>query len=337
MSSLRRRAAALVCFVSLAAGLWLWLDHLGDQVDWIIVEGPAHVVVGEPVRLQVHATRLAADTLLRVDLHWATERNNSLGFLAAGEPRTETKFADTIDFNIAVPARENLRFVHGVIYLSPDGNWSNHTFAATTDLIPVALLRSDQSPELIRWPLRQLAEGSGRMNQPQSPLLRWATGVTWLVAAVWLGRQWQSARRSVKKPIELPRRQLLLAMSFALAGIWELAGLEIILGDQARSFARAEDLYYPRAIFQKGVISMMIAATLVWFGLRWRQRAARPWLLGFGLYLAVTLVDLLSYHAVDEFTGRSWHGVTLMAAIKLLCALTAVIRLLRIQNQSASV
>lgn len=333
MPALRRRAVVLICFVSLVAVLWFWLGRW-SEVEWLTVEGPAHVVVGEPVQLRVHLMRAEPEALLCADLHWASDRNTPEGFLAAGDAKAAVHSGGTFDFRIPVPARDHLRFVNGIIYLSPDGQWSNHTFVATTDLIPITLTRDGQAPVLVQWPLRQLAEDFARIAPSRSPLLRWAIGLSWLLAAAVLFRRLRQARHFPAQVTMLPRWGLVLAVGFVLAGVWELAGLENLLGNQARSLARAEDLYYPRAIFQKLVIAVTVAAAVVGLGAAWRKCVARPWLLAFGLYLTATLVNLLSLHAVDQLAGRSWHGVAFIDAIKLLCAVTAMLSLLRTKSQS---
>lgn len=318
-----RRAIARACFVGIAAGLWFWLGRL-DRIDWLMVEGPTHAVVGEPVSLRVHVTRLAADTILRVDLHRARDRNTSMGFLAAGEPRAGGKTGGIFDFTISIPAKDDLRFVNGIIYLTPDGSWSKHTFVATTDLIPITTTRDVLTTGLVQLPVRQLAERATWVTSPKSPLLRWATGVAWLFCAAALGRKLWPPRQFSRIASGSSRWDWGVAVGFALAGIWELAGFENTLGNWARSFARAEDVYYPRALFQKAVISVTIAAVIVWFGSGSRRRAVPLWLLSFGLYLAIATVNLFSLHAIDQYASASWHGLALVDAVKFPCAVIAL-------------
>lgn len=323
MPALRRRAIALACFASIAAGLWFWLGRL-EHIDWLVVEGPAQAVVGEPVSLRVHVKRWAVDSKLCVDLHWSRDRNTSLGFLAAGEPKAVNKTGGTFDFTIPVPARDNLHFVNGIIYLSPDGDWNNHTFAATTDLIPMTTTRSVRATGLVRLLVRQLAEDTARGVPPKSSPLRLATGLAWLFCAVMFGRWHWRAGRFSRPAIKAPRWGLGFAVGFALAGIWELAGFENMLGNWARSWARAEDIYYPRVLFQKAVLSLILAAVVVWFGFCGRRRRLRWWLLSFGLYLAITTVNLLSLHALDQYAAISWRGLALVDALKFPCAVIAL-------------
>ncbi len=315
--ALRRRAIALTCFVSIAAGFWFWLGRL-EHLDWLRVEGPTHIVVGEPVTLRVHVARLEADAVLCVDLHWASDRNTPMGFLAEGEPRAVGKTGATFDFTLPVPTRDNLRFVNGIIYLSSDGDWNNHTFVAATDLIPMTTARGVQATGLVRLPVRQLAEVPPRVTPPNSSLLRWATGLVWLFCVVVLGRQFSGPA------IGASRRRFLFAVGFALAGIWELAGFENTLGNWARSHARAEDVYYLRVIFQTAMISLTVAVAITWLGFGGQRRAIPLWWLSFGFYLAIATVNLFSLHAIDQYATASWHGLTLVDALKCSCAVIAL-------------
>ena len=85
--------------------------------------------------------------------------------------------------------------------------------------------------------------------------------------------------------------------------------------------ARAGDFYYPRAVFQKVVISVAVAALAVFLLFVRRARSSRRLLLaGFGLYLGISVVNLVSLHVIDQVADLSWHGLTLVQALKLGCA-----------------
>jgi hypothetical protein len=114
---------------------------------------------------------------------------------------------------------------------------------------------------------------------------------------------------------------LVLAVVLALGCIWELFGLENRLGGLARALARAEHYYHARALVQKAIISVTIAATVVFLGfLRGRRTLHWPLVLFTGLYLALSVVNLLSFHSLDQYAGLSWHGITLVEAMKCACA-----------------
>lgn len=329
MLPLKRSAGALALFAGSAIGLWFWLEHISGAGGWLQVEGPPYAVMGEAMKLRVQVASAATATMLCADLHWSSERNSSQGFLAAGEARAISQTGGTFDFTIPVPALDKLRFVHAILYLSPDGNWSNHTFAASTGLIPVSQSSDGQTSGWVTWPLSQLEEGRSRFHPVSTPLLRWATGFAWLIGAVWLGRQIRQNRGPSANAWATHRWSLLLVVGFALAGIWELAGWESSLGNWARSWARAEDVYYPRAVFQKAVISVTVAALVVSLARGWRHRTRRWLPLSFGFYLALAAVNLLSLHAIDVYAAVSWHGLGLVDALKFLCAATALAGLYR--------
>jgi hypothetical protein len=159
---------------------------------------------------------------------------------------------------------------------------------------------------------------------------RWLTGLFLLAAS---GLAWMTSRSiSVSLPASRLERSwwLGLTVAFALAGTWELCGLENWVGAEARTLARAEDVYYPRALFQKAVISLTFAATVVCLGRIWRKRKSyQPALWFFGLYLAISIVNLLSLHSIDNYAGLSWHGITLIGAFKLLCAAATLLSVFR--------
>jgi hypothetical protein len=55
-------------------------------------------------------------------------------------------------------------------------------------------------------------------------------------------------------------------------------------------------------------------------GSNWRRLPGRLLWFGFGCYLVITLVNLLSLHALDQFASVAWHGWALVAVLKFLCA-----------------
>ena len=112
-----------------------------------------------------------------------------------------------------------------------------------------------------------------------------------------------------------------LVVLLALACMWELFGLEGWLGNWARAMAHAEDFYYPRAVLQKVVISVAVAATVLLLPFIRRARSShRLVLVSFGLYLAIAAVNLVSLHTIDKVADLSWHGVNLVQALKFVCA-----------------
>jgi hypothetical protein len=244
-----------------------------------------------------------------------------MGRLATGGTRAVGKEGGTFDFEIMVPPRAGLRFVTGIIYLSRTGNWQDHTLVAGTEVIPVSGNPAGQ----VEPPLEQLRLQSPGDDPTMHPLPaatpRLLTALLFLVATVATWGAGQSSADSSGRPGPEHRWWQGLAVLLALACLWEFFGLESWLGAQARAVARAEDLYYPRAVFQKAVISVAVAATATFLLFVRRARSSRRLLLVcFSLYLGISLVNLVSLHAIDRIADLSWHGLALVQALKLGCA-----------------
>lgn len=261
--------------------------------------------------------------MICADLHWAHERHTTKGFLASGTAQPIGPEGGQFDFEIMVPPQAGPHYVNIVIYLSPDGNWGSHTFAANTRLIPVSTNSPAAASRLVQRPVYEFVADDAHAQTATSPWPRWLTGSAWLISAGLLGRP---ALRTL-----CWRRTLILGM--LLGGITEFAGLEVWVGHLTRDFARAHDLYYPRETFQRAVISFVAAAAVICLWSSWRNRPRRLLRIGLGCYLAIALVNLLSLHALDQYAASSWLGFTLVDALKLVCAFTALIGVARAKDQ----
>jgi hypothetical protein len=310
----------LILLVAAAAASWWALSRLDFDVTWLTVEAPRHAVVGEVLPMHVHIAGLEESSQLCADLHWANLHDTSNGYLASGGAKPVGRQGGSFDFEIKVRATNGLHFVHGIIFLSPTGEWSNHTFAATTDLIPVTSSPDGRKAELVRLPVRLLEDHARDNVRPTAIpslltalLLLASSLVAWVICGSVASQPERSNRRL--------RRWQVLAAALALASVWEMFGLENWVWVHVRVLARAADVYYSRAVFQKATISVTIAATFVFLGILWRkQRSYQVLLVFFGLYLAIAVVDLLSLHSIDKIAGLSWLGVTLVESLKLVCA-----------------
>ena len=313
-SKLRFRLGVFLS-VMVAVVVWWWLGGLSTHAVWLKVEAPRQAVVGRPLPIRVHLAPMAKSARVSVDLHWATTRDVTEGFLATGGTKEVGSPGGSFDFAVPVQPANRLRFVYGIIYLSPTGNWQDHTLAAATGVIPVDRNPS-QSQESKLEPLPVWALGDQEMDHPQpSPLPRLVTALLLLASLLlaWGDRSGQHGQY-------FWRRALLTAL--ALASLWELLGLEHWLGVQARTFARAEDLYYPRIVFQKTMISVVAAGTAGLLALvRRAHRSRRCLLVSLILFFGISAVNLLSLHAIDKIADLSWHGFALVQALKLACAI----------------
>jgi hypothetical protein len=312
----------LILLVAGAAALWWGLDRWEHRVAWLSVETPRRAVAGQKLPLRAHLAPLAEPTRLCADLHWGTTRDTTMGYLSTGGSQAVSKAGGTFDFEMKIPPTQEVRFVTGVLFLSPTGNWQDHTLSAVTEVIAVSGNPADKAEGRLE-PLRVfLPEDGTTGHQRPAAAPRWLTALLFLVAAMaaWGGGVSASESGAGSRRGNLWWRVLVVAM--ALACLWELLGMESWLGAKARAMARTEDLYYPRAVFQKVVISMTIAATIIFFLFIQRvNRSNRLLLTALALYLVISGVNLVSWHPIDKIADLSWHGLTLVQSLKLGCAL----------------
>ena len=308
--------------VTVAVVVWWWLGRLGPSADWLEVEAPRQAVVGRPLPIRVHLAPLAKPTQVGVDLHWGTARDAKEGYLATGGTKVVGCKGGTFDFAVPVQPANRLRFVYGIIFLSQTGDWKDHTLVATTEVIPVNT-NTFHNQESMLEPLAAQSLGDQEKHHPHpSALPRLVTALLLLASllAAWDASPSPSGDSISQRRQHLWRKALLTGL--ALASLWELLGLEHWLGVQARTFARAEDLYYPRMVFQKAMISAVVASAAVLLVFVRQTRPSRRLLLVFLiLYFGISAVNLLSLHVIDKVADLSWHGLALVQVLKLACAI----------------
>lgn len=320
-SSRIRGRTWVILFLLSAAAIWAGLQYTEPRSEWLRVEASPRVVEGQFMTLRVQLAPQPEPGVLYADLHWGTSRDQPMQYLATGGPKAVGKEGGTFDYKIMVPHREGLRFVMGVIFWCREGGWSAHKLAASTKLIPVVTDKAP-APDTRLEPLGLQPPSDVPADHPRPAAFpRWLTGLLFLLAMV---AAWR-AGRSENAPDEASERQTrfwqALVVIFALACLWEVFGLEHWLGTRARAIARAGDFYYPRVAFQRIVVSAAVAATVLLLALVWRVRRSRRLLLvSLALYAAISLVNLVSLHAIDRVADFSWHGVTVVQSLKLVCA-----------------
>ncbi|MBE0544538.1 MAG: hypothetical protein IH623_24635 [Verrucomicrobia bacterium] len=318
--TIKRRRGEFILLLAAMAAAWWWLDHLGDGAKWLRVEVARHAVVGEPLPVRIHLAGLTEATYLCADLHWTNMRDASNGYLASGGAKPVGREGGSFDFEIMVHATNGLRFVNVIIFLSPTGAWHDHTFAAATGLIPVASSHADGTPKMSRVPVH-LLEDHGRENVRPTAIPGLIRGLLLLASAMIAWVTCRSLSRAPTSSHHRLRRWQALAAALTLACVWELLALENWVGMHLRALAHAGDVYHARSFFQRAIISVTLAATMVLLCFGWRkQRSEQVMLNFFGLYLVISAINLLSFHSLDKYAGISWLGVTLIEALKFVCA-----------------
>ena len=316
-----RGRVGLILLVAAGAAVWWGLDRSESRADWLQVEAPRRALAGRPLPMRVHLAPRAEVGYVCVDLHWGTSRDTSMGYFATGGSKAVGKEGGIFDFAITVPPAQGLRFVTAIVFLSRTGSWQDHTLAASTEVIPVSSNTVGEVESPLE-PLRLQSPGDDpKMHAHPAAIPCLLTALLFLAATVVARNSGQSPGGSSGRPGPENRWWQALAVLLALACLEEFFGLEGWLGAQGRVMARAEDFYYPRAAFQKVVISVAVAATAGFLLFVRRARSSRRLLLVcFGLYLGISLVNLVSLHVIDRIADLSWHGLTLVQALKIGCA-----------------
>ena len=355
-SRLGGRVAAVAALVLVFAATWIALSLTDDRPGWLIVEAPETVVVGLPLEIRVTLKRSVKATQINCTLHRANAERKGWGYLASSGPSRPAAGGGTYSFVFdQVPEREDTSFAFALIFLSPTGKWEDATLAATAKYLPVTRddaaradrgLRKTQvynyptAAETARAQAKARTERTpGRPSVWVHPLL----GLLLLAAAV---LSWIKARRSrtAAVPGETGESAVWLAIAVLLAAsaAGELSGIAGHITAWGRRLAEVQGVYEFRRPVQKAVMAAVAAASLGFFILFIRAvRKPGPhralWWAGTGLaaFLAVSLVSVLSFHAVDVARGMVWHGVSPVDAVRGAGALVAFLAAFAAVRQSA--
>ena len=328
-----RGNAGLILFVVAAAMIWWGLNRAEGRADWLRVEAPRRALAGQPFPVRVHLAPWTEPGFLCADLHWGQTRDTPMRYLASGGPKAMGKEGGTLDFEIPVPRREGMRFVMVVIFSSRTGSWDDHKLAANTELIPV--VSGAAAPEQTRLERLRLQrpDDASRSHPPLAYAPRLLTSLLLLASMIAAWAAGLPTKAANGRPGAETRWWQVLVLLLALACLWELFGLESWLGNRARAMARAADLYYLRVVLQKVMVSVAVAAAVLLLPfIRRTRRSRRLALVSFALYLAIAVVNLVSLHAIDKVADLSWHGVSLVQALKLGCAAMTLIGVCRMQR-----
>ena len=318
----------------IAAGVLTWwgLQQADSGPGWLEVDGPRYVESGQFLHIRVRLAPLGTSQFLTADLHWARTHDRSEGYLSTGGAKEVGRDGGSYDYLIPVPPRPGLRFARAVVYLSRTGDWNTHSRVAGSDFIEV-LTNGLSNSQMGVVPLRMTYERAPvRFHARVYDAPRYLTGLLLLVAAV---VAWRRFAGVATPGVAGGTNWLKLVGAFGAAALWELFGLEGPVDDFVRRVAHQEDWYYLRGGVQEVAISVIVAIALL---LAWRvvRGCARHQLVegSLLLYVALSAVNLVSLHSIDQLANLSWHGVTLIQSLKLACAAVLAVAALRIRPAS---
>jgi len=326
-------AAAAAVFLIFAA-TWLLLDRTERRPRWLTLEAPEFVTVGRTLEIRVTLDRSVEATQISCTLHRTRADRKGGNYLASSGPARPAVGGGTYSFVFEVPEHKDMAFAFGLVYLSPTGQWKDGTRAVSTKHLPVRRDGSlGEGQGLKRIPVYHfLTAAESEAARAAGPRLRgrpsgWVHPVLCVLllsSAVLCAAKagWRKPRTGLPGR---PERSLWLAFAavLVLSAILEISGLVGHLAAWGRRLAEAENLYELRKPFQKAIMAAAAAAgsglSILFIRAMRRPGAHRHlWGAGIGLavYLAVSFVSVLSFHAIDVVRGLTWHGVSPVDAVR---------------------
>ena len=310
--TLLQRAAPPVVLLLLAAAIWLGLPWRNPPASWLRVEAPPHAIASQmlPVRVSVDAPE---DTLLGVDLHWATTRREPRGLLSTRPRQRVDGGESTSTFELPVADPGELGHVSIILFLSPSGRWEDRSAAAATSLIPVRT--SGVLEPLAPISAYDLAREEGPIVTAL-PLLRHTIAVLWVLSGISL---WRARVRGTAG---------WLALACLAATAWEVSNVENALAGAVRAAALEHRLYYERFWLQTGVTFAIVAATaamIAWTLRRSRVGTTALVRAALCLYAGISVASLVSLHGTDRMLAWPIFSVPSAQIAKLGVAIAVLV------------
>jgi len=311
--------AGLVGFVALSG--W-WMTRSKPPSDWVTLEADRDAIVGRPlhVRAQVVPPVERGESLV-VDLHWMNRRREPQGYLSGSAPQAVPEWGGSLEFDVAIPDRDQLGYVFAVIYAGRSGSWGDRTRAAFTDPVAVmSIATPSRDQRSVAWPVHDLAV---ERTIPPSP----SRTAQWFAALLWLGAAGLCARRSnvgngsslVHDRADAHAGRLCVAACVA-AACWEITSADTVLTDIVRRFAIDTHHYDQREMLQVALTATALAcASWVFVSiLDVDQRGGRRLVLtGLNLFAGASAIALISHHAIDRLANALWWSVPAIQWLKI--------------------
>lgn len=293
---------------------------------WIRLETPESAQAGGtfPVRVSLSLNktqRSTTPTFVGIHLHSRTKQGNWRGYLAGAMPQSIEADHEVLEFNPTIPPDKTSGSIFVLAFISPTRRWEDRIAAVASDDVAVLTDTSATSSERLRsLPVRDSRTRLTR-RRPDVTSVRWVLACGWLLAG---GLCWRSPNTS--RASSGSRR--LIPMLTTIAAAWEVLPFETYLGERARTFAMTHDWYDMRRGPQEILtvaLAFGVAASVLWLLRRGGSLKRQLPLLGFTLYVGVTLTGFLSLHRVDAILRQSIFSVPLLQVLQLGALATALI------------
>ncbi len=333
-------------------------------VNWITADAPAWGVVGRPFEVQAALKDIPQEGSLMADLHRVTRVGHSQGRMSSGGS-FQAVSDGSYRFTMRVKPEDGLEYIGVVIFLTPTGRWADRILAVSSEPIPVKPEEPGAKPAPIRklrlfWSGYRPVSGDRTQGNPESPRgrevaepapLRTRTTVRIVLFVLLSSAGLLSLRLSTRRDAgdagsARPRGPwLAFGVILLLASAAELFLLDEMITEWGRRMALQSNLYFVRRPFQMLLISVVGAAGACYFIFSlltaFERRSvshARLAALGIMLYLAVSFVEMLSFHYVDKWKDRLVLGVSVIDLLKgvFAAAVLAVVLWALLENAGAN-
>ncbi len=284
-----------------AAGTWWALTRPKPPADWLRVEAPARIAAGETVTLRVTPLGLESGLFLSLDLHGMSDRHRPLRTVGQGRSQRIHANGETLEFRITVSTRRDLAEVHAIIYVSPNGRWTDRIRVAKSEPIPIKA--SAASDERLR-PLHT-HEHTPDPEIPRVELytLRWLLVMLWFVIAGVLVARLKTYSDKAQRA-----RTLALIVTCLAILLSEIFHLEPLASDAARQFALNYGFYDGRLLPQQiAIVAIVVVAFSLTLFILFKARNRRL-VIGILAHAAIATTAILSSHETDRLLYATLGG-----------------------------
>lgn len=105
--------------------------------EWCSVTCPTAVKIGEKFTCKVKLTGADTSMFIKSDLHGFKADNGYGGWNASGGKQQQITNDAEISFTYTANAKDDLKFVKALFYISPNGNYGNATKKTWTPVINI--------------------------------------------------------------------------------------------------------------------------------------------------------------------------------------------------------
>lgn len=303
----------------LCGGAVMWLLERGrPRARWVAIEGPGRVQLPGKVRIRLRLLEPVGEGQLRLHLRWAADRQQSGGVVVGAQAAVKWPLTPGFEFDLKALAPPGVRWVYALVWISPDGRWTERTHYARTDLIPVEVRFAGASPEAGGWTSWAAYVPETENAKPAVP--RSWFGVRWLAALLFLGASlrlsWlhRASRDPCGEAFEGSARAWVgFAVVLAVSAAVEATDLVAWASGAVRDVARARGWYAGRVGVQHAATVLVLVAGMLGVGAILRRRGARMgWLMPMGwlVWVAMSLLGVLSLNLIDRVDATLVPGVS---------------------------